>query len=98
MKIEFHPEAAEELLESTRFYEERVDGLGIDFLTAVEQTLTRIEQFPSAAPTEGSTIRKKLVLGFPFAILYSHQQDSIAVLAVMHLHRRPGYWRDRLRS
>jgi len=98
VNVQFHPAADEELLESAGYYEERVDGLGIDFLTAVEQAVARIEQFPSAAPAEASDIRKKLVIGFPFAVLYSYHQQSVLILAVAHLHRRPGYWKDRLRS
>jgi len=45
MKIIFHPEASEEKLESARFYEARVEGLGADFLDAVQQATDRILQF-----------------------------------------------------
>jgi hypothetical protein len=38
MKIAFHPEANEEMIESARFYEETDDGLGLRFLEAVEDT------------------------------------------------------------
>ena len=98
MRIEFHPEAYEEMLESARLYEERAEGLGGDFLAAVEEATGRIERFPDAAPTVGTGVRKRLVFGFPFAILYQRQQDTIFIAAVMHQHRKPGYWKDRLRS
>lgn len=97
MKIEFHPEAWEEMLESARCYEERSEGLGGDFLAAVEETTRRIEQFPHAAPVESSGVRKRLVFGFPFTILYERQEDVICIAAVLHQHRKPGYWKDRLR-
>ena len=32
---------------------------------------------------------------FPYAIVYSVQADALYVKAVMHLHRRPFYWKDR---
>ena len=98
MRIEFHPEAFEEMLESARFYEERAAGLGGDFLAAVEETPRRIEQCPEAAPREGSGVRKRLVFGFPFTILYERQEDVIWIAAVMHQHRKPGYWMHRLRT
>ena len=98
MRIEFHPEAYEEMLESARFYEERSEGLGGDFLAAVEETTRRIERFPDAAPTAGTGVRKRLVFGFPFTVLYQRQENTIFIAAVMHQHRRPGYWKDRLRS
>ena len=98
MRIEFHPEAYEEMLESARFYEERTEGLGGDFLAAVEETTRRIEQFPDAAPIERPGVRKRIVFGFPFTILYERQEDVIFIAAVMHQHRKPGYWKDRLRT
>ena len=96
MKAIFHPEAHEEMIESARFYETRSEGLGFDFLTAVEETTRRIGQSPKAGPIDRANIRKRLVRGFPFRILYEIQQDRIYIAAVMHQHRRPGYWRKRM--
>ncbi len=81
MKIIFHPEVSEEKLESARFYEARAEGLGSDFLTAVEETTCRVEQFPEAGPIDRANIRKRLVSGFPFTILYENTARS-------NLHRR----------
>jgi len=98
MKAIFHPEAHEEMIESARFYEGKSEGFGLDFLTAVEETTHRIEQFPEAGPIEKANIRQRLVSGFPFTILYEIQPDRIFIAAVMHQHRRPGYWRKRLQT
>ena len=97
MRIEFHPEAYQEMLESARFYEKRVEGLSADFLAAVEEATARIKQFSDAAPIERAGIRKRLVSGFPFTILYERRKEKIFIAAVMHQHRRPGYWKERLR-
>jgi hypothetical protein len=32
---------------------------------------------------------------FPFGVLYTVQNDTITVFAVMHLSREPGYWKSR---
>ena len=96
MKAIFHPEAHEEMIESARFYERKSEGFGSDFLTAVEDTTRRIEQFPEAGALHKANIRKRLVSGFPFTVLYEIQSDRIFIAAVMHQHRRPGYWRKRL--
>jgi plasmid stabilization system protein ParE len=97
MKVIFHPEASEEKLESARFYEARSEGLGSDFLASVEETTRRIEQFPEAGPVERASIRKRIVPGFPFTILYEVQGNQIFIAAVMHQRRRPGYWRERVK-
>jgi hypothetical protein len=94
MKIVFHPEAYEEMIESVRFYEVRDDGLGLRFLEAVEDTMRRIRQFPNVGPVERADIRKRFVSGF-----------SLPDSEGSNLHRsrnasaqKPGYWRKRLRS
>ena len=84
------------MLESARFYEARAKGLGVDFLQAVEETTRRIQRFPNAGPIEGSGIRKRQVHGFPFSVLYAQHEDRVFIAAVMHQHRRPGYWKERL--
>jgi plasmid stabilization system protein ParE len=96
MKAIFHPEAHEEMIESARFYEGKSNGFGSDFLNTVEETTRRIEQFPEAGQIDRENIRKRLVPGFPFTILYEVRTDRIFIAAVMHQQRRPGYWRKRL--
>ena len=56
MKVIFHPEASEEKLESARFYEARVQGLGGDFLDTVQQAKDRERK---AAPIQRGDIRKR---------------------------------------
>jgi plasmid stabilization system protein ParE len=96
MKAIFHPEAYDEMIQSARFFEGRSEGLGVDFLAAVEEMTRRIERTPEAGPVDRANIRKRLVAGFPFTILYEIQSDRIFIAAVMHQHRRPYYWRSRL--
>jgi hypothetical protein len=45
----------------------------------------------------GRRIRRIIVPRFPYALLYRATSDRILIVAVMHLHRRPGYWRSRVR-
>src|SRR3954464_6434857 len=96
MRVIFHPEAQAEMIEQARYYENKSEGLGADFLDAVEDATRRIAQSPSAGPIEHVNIRKRLVSGFPFTILYKVQSDRIYIAAVMHQHRRPGYWLKRV--
>ncbi len=96
MRLIFHPEAHEEMIEQARYYEAKSEGLGSDFLSAVEEATQRIGQFPKAGPIDRANIRKRLVSGFPFTILYEMQPDRIFIASVMHQHRRPGYWRSRV--
>lgn len=62
-------------------YEAKCEGLGSDFLIAVEEATQRIEQSAKAGPIDRANIRKRLVSGFPFTILYEVETDRIYVAA-----------------
>ena len=91
----FHPEAESEMLASARWYEERCAGLGAAFLSEVEAAIGRISATPDAWAIVSDQIRRYRLHRFPFAVLYRPEPDRIYILAVMHLHREPGYWEHR---
>lgn len=95
MKVEFHAEAIEELQGAANYYEERQAGLGVRFLDAVDQAIERIAGDPFAWNIVDDGIRRCLTRVFPYAILYSPEEEFVLVLAVAHLAREPGYWRSR---
>lgn len=98
MRVVFHEEALGEMLGSASYYEERVEGLGWDFLKTIEQTTERIVALPEAGPIVRGTVRKRLVAGFPFTLLYSIEPRQVFIVAVAHQSRRPGYWLKRVRQ
>ena len=73
----------------------RLHGLGLRFLSAVEQTAERILDHPEAGAPLSGEFRKRVVSGFPYNIIYRVWEDYIYFVAVAHQHRRPGYWRER---
>jgi toxin ParE1/3/4 len=95
-RIEFHPEAQDEFISAAHFYERQTDGLGLDFIATVQRTYERLLESPASGPPFGRRLRRLLVPKFPFGLLYRVEPERIYVIAVMHLHRKPGYWRSRL--
>jgi hypothetical protein len=95
MRFEFHPEAIEEYRESARYYASRHAGLELRFIDCVESAIRRATEAPTRWPVYEADVRRCLVRVFPFAILYSVEADYVLIIAVMHLSRAPGYWRDR---
>lgn len=94
----FHPEARKELLVSIDYYEKCKPGLGLDFAKEVYAAIERIKSFPTAWPSISLHTRRCLVNRFPFGILYAADKKGILIVAVMELHRRPGYWKKRNRK
>ncbi len=94
--VEFHPEAQDEFIAATQFYESEADGLGLDFILTVQRTYERLLEFPATGRPFGRRLRCVLLPKFPYGLLYRVEPERIYIVAVMHLHRRPGYWRGRL--
>ena len=97
MKYAFHPEARAEFLAAIDYYEECETGLGVDFIIEVRSTIENILSFPNAWPILEDDIRRSQTRRFPYGIVYSHDEVTVYILAVMHLHQDPEYWKDRRR-
>jgi plasmid stabilization system protein ParE len=88
-------EAKAELRQAAVFYEECRDGLGQEFLDAVESAFDQIRQHPTLWRILKGRFRRYLVHHFPYGVIYAVEGRTIYVAAVMHLKRKPGYWESR---
>lgn len=95
MKYTFHPEALTEYSEAVQYYANRNINLAQAFINTIEDAVYRIREAPTRFPTIEEDIRRCLTKKFPYALLYTIEQDSILILAVMHCSRKPGYWKSR---
>lgn len=95
MTFDFHPEAETELLEAIAYYESCAPGLGEDFSLEVYSTVRNILSYPHAWPIVEDDVHRCLTSRFPYGVLYSIASDCVSILAVMHLHRHPDYWKHR---
>ena len=80
---------------AARFYEDQSERLGLDFILTVQRTYERLGESPAIGQRVGRHLRRLLGPKFPYGLLYRAQPERIYIVAVMHLHRRPGYWRSR---
>ncbi|MBE0467017.1 MAG: type II toxin-antitoxin system RelE/ParE family toxin [Candidatus Desulforudis sp.] len=97
MEYSFHPEAQAEFIRAIEYYEECEKGLGYDFAVEVYAAVERAAAYPKMWPFVHEEIRRCLVRRFPCGILYYYVEgmDEALILAVMHLHRDPDYWKHR---
>ena len=94
-RVSFHRLAQRELDDAIQFYDTETLGLGTAFLNEVERCTQAIQTYPEAGQLIIGAIRRRLIRRFPYAVLYSINSNSIRVLAVMNLKRRPMYWAGR---
>ncbi|HBC86239.1 MAG TPA: plasmid stabilization protein [Lentisphaeria bacterium] len=95
MRFSFHELAETELVSAIEYYESCQTGLGFSFSEEVYATIERVCQFPLAWESIDTRTRRCLTSRFPYGILYRISESEIRIMAIMNLHRKPGYWKNR---
>ncbi|MBI3321644.1 MAG: type II toxin-antitoxin system RelE/ParE family toxin [Candidatus Omnitrophica bacterium] len=95
--LEYLQEALEEAEEATRWYAERSPTTAAAFTNELDVAAAAVEQAPQAWPPYDHGTRRFLLRRFPYFLVYRIEPTRVVIVAVAHAHRRPGYWKDRLR-
>lgn len=95
-ELVIRPEAEAELNEGFVWYENRLPGLGSEFLLCVDAALNTILRNPEMYPSLLRDVRQALVRRFPYTIFYVVEETRIVMLAIFHAKRDPKKWHDRL--
>ena len=98
MNVRLLEPAEREFDEAIAYYNAQVAGLGDAFLLETLRAIDLISQYPDAWHPLGGNTRRCRLSRFPYAVIYAREPAGLLIIAIAHLHRRPGYWRDRLRS
>jgi plasmid stabilization system protein ParE len=97
LNVGFLDPAKSEFLEAIAYYNQQREGLGYEFAAEVQRTIGRIKQFPQAWPKLSSRTRRCRTNRFPYSVLYQVRSNALLIVAVMHQHRHPESWRNRLK-
>jgi hypothetical protein len=95
VKVIYFAEAKDELDAAIAFYDGKRDDLGDEFYAEVPSAVERIKAFPWSIVAKNSRLCQ--THRFPYGLVYQVRKRVIYIIAVMHLHRRPGYWKKRLK-
>lgn len=91
-----HPLALEEIIEAKNFYNSKVGGLGNHLFDEIDRAFKLIVETPVTWPTYNENLHRFILKRFPFSIIYRILEDKVQVIAFMHQHRKPLYWKKRL--
>ncbi len=94
-KVLVSPIAKAELLESTEWYNEQKNGLGLEFIAEVETALKTIVNKPTLFAKIYKEYRMVLTDRFPFEIFYSIESDNIIIHHIFHASRNPKIWKKK---
>ena len=88
--------AKQDLREATAWYAERNAEVAQRFTDEIARTLELIERFSSTGAlvpgVADRDVRRLPVHNFPYHVVFITLSDRVAVLAIAHDRRRPGYW------
>lgn len=95
MQLRFHPAARAELHEAGLRYDDDYPGRGERFRGEIARELERVlAAFPLWR--RRTDARVCVVPHFPYSLIFVVAAGIVAVYAVAHHRRRPGYWQARL--
>lgn len=96
-QILVRPEAEQDVQQAFAWYQEQSEGLGFEFLRAIEACLSSITRNPFAYTiAKVPNVRRALVRRFPYALFYLADDDAIVVIAVFNVKRQPINWTKRI--
>ncbi len=96
MRLIYHPDAEDELVEAARYYESRVATLGAQFLDEADRAVALILESPERWKIIDENVRSYLIPHFPYSVYYRDFPDRLHILALKHHSRHPDYWRYRI--
>ena len=96
-RARFLAEAEAEFLHEVAYYAERQPDGAVRVREAVEAATARALAFPKAGLSYLVKTRRVFVRDYPFFLVYREELGGIAVFALVHESRRPGYWASRAR-
>ncbi len=94
--VNVRPLAETDVREAAFWYERKREGLGAEFTLELDALYDRIGQSPRQFPEIGDGARRALLRRFPYAVYFVIGEESPVIIAVLHQHRRPEAWRERL--
>ena len=88
MKVEFHPHTITDLNRAVNYYEERKNGLGVEFRSQVYRTINEIETTPNRFRKVKGEIRRCFVRRFPYSVLFRIVKNKTIRILVIRHHRQ----------
>ena len=92
LPVAYRPKVGRDLANGFRYYEGQAQGLGEQFLSAVNSAFDAIERYPEMFARIHGDVRRALISRFPYAVFFRVESKRVVVLTVLHTARDPKLW------
>ena len=89
------PQSELDIQAAAVWYEGQRSSLGERLLAELDHVFRRIVDNPQQFPRLEDSVHRALLRHFPYGVYFVPEEESIQVLAVLHLHRHPEMWKSR---
>ena len=83
------PRAEKDIWEAALYYEQRIEGLGKDFVLCVDAAINGILRAPLMYRKVYKEFRRCLVHRFPYGVFFMIIENEIVIFRVFHLKQSP---------
>jgi len=97
-RVRFFEEASAEVEHERAWYCERSVTAEESFLRELDHAIELITEAPNRWPKYLTGTRRYVFPIFPFSLVNFAEGEVIVVVSLESEHKRPGYWRKRLRK
>ena len=88
-KVLLKEEAKTDLGSAFQWYETKQEGLGLRFLTELENSIKILEKEPHIFQIRANSLRYCHLNRFPYVLVYEIENQDIVIYAVFHTHQNP---------
>jgi len=87
--IRFKEDALADASEIANWYNEKKNGLGLEFLDELELAVKKIKTNPFHYQVQKNEIRQILLDKFPYLVMFEIEQNQIIIYSIIHSKRNP---------
>ena len=96
LPVAHHPEALDDIDVAYADYEQRLAGLGDQFLEGLRDQVDRTQATPGLYGVLHQDVRSAPMRRFPFVVYHRVDADQILIITVQHGRRSVGAWQGRV--
>ena len=90
--------ASEELSEALTWYRDRSPQVAEELWLRIQDARRSILLYPLAPPLIELRVRRFILSGFPYDMVYVVLDNEVLIVAYAHHSREPLYWKSRLQK